>query len=133
MSDGVHDHDDDHEHEFPHDEAALEDAARVLTTEKLPLIEEAARKIGLYVDSSTITMVPGQYGNPEPALVVDFLVGDIAFSKRVQDPDTDSFDRSFKELEVSMLDDEFLETRAQIQRNVAAGRDPLDDGDEEAG
>jgi hypothetical protein len=129
MSD-IHDHDDDHEHDFVPDEVVLEEHGRILGEQKLPLIEEAARKIGLYVDASQVTVLPTPFG-AQAALVVDFLVGDIAFSKRVQDPDTDSFDRQFKELEVSMQDDEFLEARAQIQRNVAAGRHPLDDGEEE--
>lgn len=89
-------------------------------------LEDKARKMGLYVDH--VQAVMGADG--ELVLVADFILGDVAFSDRVQNPEKYSTNTMVDTLEKSMQTDTFLEERAKIQRNLAAGRDPLADDPE---
>lgn len=88
------------------------------------------RRLGLYVERADEAATEGPLG-PVSVLLVETTIGDVAFTDRVIDPDKASIDDTFRELEASMLDNEFLDQREQIKRNIAAGRDPLDNGDEE--
>lgn len=93
-------------------------------------IEDKARQLGLYSDQVHAMMTP----DGQMVLVVQFLLGDIAFSDRVQNPQKHQTTRMVDDMEKSMQTDTFLEERERIKRNLEAGRDPLDDGpDEELG
>lgn len=96
-------------------------------------LAERAKKLGLYAEGpAQITMVPTPFG-PRPALVQQFQIGRIAFTDRVQDPDTDKFNDDFRTIEVQAQDDAFLDERARIQARLDAGLDPYGDDDEEDG
>jgi hypothetical protein len=100
----------------------MDEAERLM--EKLPELEERARRVGLYLEGSAVVQSQGR-----PLLVTRMLLGDVAFTKRVQNPDADDVDRELEEMTARIQDDEFLDARQRIARNVAEGRDPLDDGD----
>lgn len=87
------------------------------------------RRLGLYVDRTDETVTEGPLG-PVPVLVVEATIGAVAFTDRVVDPEKDAIDSQFREMEASMLTDEFLDAHERMRRNIAAGRDPLDDGDD---
>lgn len=132
-------------HTFPGDDEsddegvpdALEQKFRAdtdLLIERYSALEDEARKLGLYVDDHQISSVHTHVGGAcadRAGLVAQFSIGDLAFSKRVQDPAGYDFDQSFRELELDAQTDEWLDARARIQKNIAAGRDALDDGDDE--
>jgi hypothetical protein len=92
---------------------------------KLPEFEDAARRTGLYLQESAIIEKDG-----EAVMVARLLLGEVAFTKRIQDPDADGIDRELEQIEVHVQDEEFDDARERMARNVAAGREPLDDGDE---
>lgn len=95
-------------------------------SDRLPQIEDEARKLGLYLEqAAAMEVAPGV-----PALIARFTIGDVAWSPRVQDPDNDDVDRRFGEVAAQLKDDEFLDIRSRMQRNLAAGLDALDDDDE---
>lgn len=95
----------------------------------LDRLEDKARQMGLYVDSAHVLLMPvPQASEPEMVFAVNFTLGDIAFSDRVQNPDKHATDSMIRTLEMQMRSDDFLEQRTKIQENIAAGRDPFDDG-----
>lgn len=91
--------------------------------------EDQLRRLGLYVERTDRTVVDGPMG-PVQVMLVEATIGDVAFTDRVIDPAKNDTDTAFREMEAAMLSDEFLDQREQIKRNIAAGRDPLDNGDE---
>ncbi len=92
-------------------------------------IDDIARNLGLYINETNLVVV-GMQDGPKAAMVLDMTIGDVAFSPRVQNPEEFDIDKSFAEMQVSMMDDEFLDSRVRIQRNIKEGRDPLDDGED---
>ena len=94
-----------------------EDAASALEQ-----LEDAARKLGLYLDRAMWVPTPGG----PPALVVDFLIGDVAWSPRVQDPDQAAADTAFSQIAVEETKTDFDDLAERIRRNIAAGRSPFD-------
>lgn len=104
------------------------DADKLL--ERAADIDDDFRKLGLYIEAQDVTTIVTPNG-PRPALVVVVQLGDVAFAQRVQDPAGDQMERQFREFEAGMRGDEFLDARAQMEANIAAGRDPLDDGEDD--
>lgn len=95
--------------------------------DRIPQIEEAARKVGLYLEQAGVVEVaPG-----DRRVMARFTIGAVAWSPRVQDPENDDVERRFGEVAAQLTNDEFLDVRLRMERNLAAGRDALDDGDEE--
>lgn len=86
-------------------------------------LEEASRKMGLYPERSQAMQMP----DGEFVLVTEFLLGDVAFSDRVQNPQKYSTNTMVNTMEKNLLGDTFLEERAKIQKRLAAGLDPMDD------
>lgn len=84
-------------------------------------LEQAARKIGLYVESAGTGVVPGQDVN---LLVVTFTLGEVAFSDRVQNPDKDAAESEFRTMAVQTEEEIFnqlqedLRKKHQIQEEV---------------
>lgn len=114
--------------------AALEATFRAdtdLLIERYPDFEDAARQLGLYAEGHEISSAHTPLG-PKAALVVGFDIGNVAFSDRVQHPENVTVDQAVREMELDTAADEWIDTREQIRRNLAAGRDPLDDGDDES-
>lgn len=104
-------------------------------------VEKAYRNIGLYL-SDYRWVSPGQPdqeaeaedlestrldAHPQHAvLLARFDVGDLAFSKRVLDPEQVDFDASFRLMESEMKTAEFAATKKEIQDRLARGEDPFD-------
>lgn len=92
-------------------------------------LEDAARKIGCYLDRAVVTTIPGPFG-PRLAVVAEFSLGKVAFTGRVQDPEQEQIDRVFSEMTFGFGSDAFLDARSRVQRNLDAGRQAFDDGDD---
>jgi hypothetical protein len=75
-------------------------------------MEAALRDVGLYVDKATWIVAPGQ----NPSLMMECFLGDVAFTKRVQDPTQNDFDASFREMTASLAKEAFEEMRERIKR-----------------
>jgi hypothetical protein len=99
-------------------------------TKKIEALEAAAQKLGLYLEGHAVYDVDA--GDREvPLLAVRFTVGKIAFADRTQDPVKDDTERKFKELVAESDKDDYDNLKERMKRNIDAGRDPMDDGEEE--
>ncbi len=67
-------------------------------------------------------------GEAKFVLVATYTIGDLAFSKRVQDPAQDEIDQTVR----SMLPDPATELREKLAKRIAEGKSIFDDGDEES-
>lgn len=112
------------------DDGVPEEFREALDTlhERSEEIDDIARGLGLYIDQSSLVVV-GTPRGMKAAMALDVVIGNIAFSPRVQNPQDYDIDKSFAQMQVDMADDDFLDSRTRIQRNIQAGRDPLDDGE----
>lgn len=61
--------------------------------DKLDRLEASLRPIGLYVDVSRVVS-----DGERTMVVVDALIGDVAYSARVQDPEQAQMDTSFRQI-----------------------------------
>lgn len=102
----------------------------------------ALRPIGLYEDRSMWISdgqpPPGiEYMDPEEAaqmqqptkkiLVMDLLIGDLAFSKRVQNPEQLDIDAEFSALMGGLNTAEVDDTRNEIIRKLEQGLNPFEE------
>lgn len=87
--------------------------------------DAALQKLGLYVEG-TMPYPDPQHGGWMGVMVCS--IGDVAFSDRVQNPEKYAVDKTFGSIEHDAAKDTFLDRRAQIEANIAAGRAPLDNG-----
>lgn len=88
------------------DAAAVDDAVGRLET--------GLRTIGLYVESAEVVQTP----DGQVAVVVDALVGDLAFVREDVDAELEAITRAEN-------NDRFLDTRNRIARRLAEGKDPF--------
>lgn len=93
-------------------------------------METKLRKLGCYTEQTTPVPVPHPSG-PVMSLGVVLKVNRAAWTQRVLDPEADAMNRQFETMAVHAQDDEFLDQRAQILKNIAEGRDPMDNGDDD--
>ena len=91
-------------------------------------LEDKLRKIGVYVERGVHVPVPSPIGT-QITYAVQARVNRSAWTERVLDPEGNAVDKQFKAIAVHAKDDEFLDERERILRNIKEGRDPLDDGD----
>jgi aromatic ring-opening dioxygenase LigB subunit len=114
----------------PEDDGVPEEFREALDAlhERRDEIDDVARGLGLYIDQSNLVVVGTPHGM-KAAMALDVVIGDVAFSPRVQNPQDYDIDKSFAQMQVNMADDDFLDSRTRIQQNIQEGRDPLDDGD----
>lgn len=93
-----------------------------LLLERVRELEEPLRKIGIYV-------VPtgGAIQTIGPTVSISFRadVGDLAFSKRIVDPEAGNVDRQIREMESAEEINGFIDAREDIARRLAAGEDPF--------
>lgn len=87
--------------------------------EKLRELQEVTRKFGLYLQGATLGI--DEKGDEETGekyhkLYAQFLVGDIAWSSRVQDPEQDKIDNEFRSIAVGTVEDDFEEIRKKYQK-----------------
>lgn len=114
------DHDDDSNGEHPMAKY------HELFTEKAEGLEEAGRKVGLYVRDVSIAMAPSHPGaDPAPVMVANFTIGDVAWSDRIQNYDQYTTEGEFRKLAVQMDKEKFEEMRIEMERKLKEGN-PLD-------
>lgn len=118
--------DDDERPEVPAEFRAQADRL-IESTEKL---DDTLRQLGLYVDHSQLVQIDTPMG-PRPALAVQCTVGKVAYSDRVQHPENYGVDQQFRVMEREITANDHEEIVAKMRRNLAAGRDPMDDGDDD--
>lgn len=82
------------------------------------LLDDELRRIGLYLETTQVIEAP----HGESVLYCEVLVGDVAFTTRVQDPEQSDVDKEFKRIERSAVQDTFLSTREDLARRIAEGR-----------
>lgn len=105
-------------------------------------IEAELRTIGVYVDRG-VWMSPNQARKgpdgdsespeaeePEPptALVLECLLGDVAFTSRVQNAQQYDMDQEFALLRRDFEEQDFEARREAMRQALAEGRDPFDEG-----
>lgn len=94
-------------------------------------LKERSNKIGLYMNAVSLNVDGGDDDIPEDLrhhkLMAQFTLGDVAFSKRVQDPESDGFDTDFKKIEHGALKDTVKDIVEQTRRELAGDEDETDD------
>lgn len=83
----------------------------------LDQIEDEARKMGLYIDEAHV--MRAQTG--ELVFVVQFLLGDIAFTERVQFPDKAATNSMVETMEKQLQQDTFLDERERLRKVLESG------------
>ena len=107
--------------------------------EKTEALEAGLREAGLYFNRTQLVMPPeegeeeepdkGIMAQPKPTvpgnsmLIVDCLVGDVAFSDRVQDPAQQDWDRSFREIMRGAVANDFEEERRNLMKEFGQGEE----------
>lgn len=89
-------------------------------------LETTFRRSGLYLDSFYFLEDPEDHTR---VLVADWLIGDVAFAKRTQDPEQEAIDRKVQEMGVDMRRTDFDDAREGILRRLAEGKSPLGEED----
>lgn len=95
--------------EFPHEQLEKARAA----AEKL---EDAARQIGLYLKITDYGIVEGEDGSPQVAIIANFLIGDLAWSDRVQDPAAEADMDQVAAMETALMREKAQELRDRMRR-----------------
>lgn len=89
-------------------------------------LDETAEKLGLYMDRAWFLDTPAG-----TVIVADFMIGDLAWSQRVQNPDLDEADTAFEQMIADTAREGFDDLAEQIRKNIAEGRSPFDEGEGE--
>lgn len=85
-------------------------------------MEDKARLLGLYVEGEPqIVMTPTPMG-PKIGIAVQFNIGRVAFSERVQNPEKNKVEDTARSMEVALKDDLFLDERERIRKGLAEGK-----------
>lgn len=103
-------------------------------------VEAAGRRCGLYVRDIGLSMAPnteldedGDQGMAmRPVMVLNFSVGDVAWSDRIQNPAQDTTEAEFRKMAVEAEKEKFEETRAELERRLREGKDLLGGDDDES-
>lgn len=93
-------------------------------------IEGKLRKLGVYVEGHPVQMPVPTMGGVKIVQALQAKTNRSAWTKRVLDPDADAMNKQFEVMATHATDDKFLDEREQILKNIAEGRDPLDNGDD---
>lgn len=112
-----------HDPDAEFDPARLE-AARTATS----VLEDEARKVGLYAQNVRMAVTEGA---EHMVLIADFLIGDVAWSDRVQNPDMDETKDEFSKIESELTKDRFVELQEEMRRRVEQGLPPIGPTDAE--
>lgn len=110
----------------------MEDEARREALEQLAQrVQAEAEKLGLYAEDIRIGRA-GMPGDEETGpsgpmvLVAHFMVGELAWADRVQNPEKVETDKAFKTMVVDLEEQEFEETRRRLleQNRLLAEEEP---------
>lgn len=87
--------------------------------EKVEELEDKCRKVGLYLNGVALNIDQGPQDEEDTdpikahSLLVQFGIGDVAFSKRIQDPEQDKMDDEFRVIAAADVDDDMERIRQQ--------------------
>jgi hypothetical protein len=97
----------------------------------LKKVRENMEKLGLYMQQAGFMSDP-EDDDPEGPVFMQavFLVGEQAFSEKVQDPEQDRIDREFEKLMKSATPDPLDDVREKLRKNMREGKSILDLEDE---
>lgn len=84
-----------------------------LLHERLQGLDDRLRKIGVYVADHQMAIMPTPVG-PKLMMGVRCDLGDVAFSKRIQHPETVAVDTTLKTMEKASEIDGFLDARRNL-------------------
>ena len=97
-------------------------------------LAKALRAIGLYEDQSQWISQgerPDEFSPPQQdqrnILVMDLLIGELAFSKRIQDPEQFDVDAEFRTMMGGLETSEVDDTRDKIMRRLEQGLNPFEE------
>lgn len=83
-------------------------------------LEDKARKVGLYIrDFGIGTAHPGDPDAP-PVAIASFLIGDVAMSDRVQDPEKENINKEVHRMGTQLAQEEFETLREKLAREAGA-------------
>lgn len=91
--------------------------------EKAEELEGLARRLGLYVEGFQLGVTEVEDGSLKMLIIAEFLPGDVAWSNRVQDPETDQMDVEFRAIQSDLEADEFENYRRQLAERLEASDD----------
>lgn len=95
------------------------------------LLEDEARKIGLYAQAMNVgtSHDPNSNEHGEPVLIATFLLGDVAFSARVQDPEQAAVNDEFAKMESDVANDTLntVEGLQALRDRLSKKKDDEDD------
>lgn len=116
------------EYDGEHEDHEQAQADLAFFREKMEVVEDVARKMGLYVRDAGMTVMPDfASGGPRKAFVANFTVGDVAWSDRVQNPAQDATESEFRQLAAQAEREKFEEMKAEMERKLAEGKGIFDD------
>ena len=101
--------------------------------ERASALDDDLRLLGLYVARRDV-MVMEEPFLPEPgpmSLAVEVEIGDVAFTKRVLNPEEDGIDDEFRAMAAATENDAWLDNRNEIVAALRDGKDILGGEDEE--
>lgn len=101
----------DHDHD-PKDEELYRHLAEQL--------EEGARKIGLYVRDFGVGTANPLDPDAPPVAVASFLIGDIALSDRIQDPEKENINKEVHRMGTQLEVEEFEALRERLAKEANA-------------
>lgn len=96
-----------------------EDVPEEKLKELADVLSDKSRKIGLYsLGVGFIEDPDSEEGEPsQHTLVMQYQIGDIAFSPRVQDPETDQMNDEFRKIATATIDDDVEEIKKRYLKN----------------
>lgn len=113
----------------PDEEGIQNEAARQqadLLMERVKPLDDELRMLGLYLSDSQVAIHSGPTG-PAVALLVGVQVGDVAFTERVLDPDSDAMNDEFRAIQAASENDAWLDNRNELIKRLREGEDPIAD------
>lgn len=74
------------------------------------VVQEELRKIGLYLVNVAVNVdTTEDPADRQHSLLLACSIGSVAFSKRVQEPESDGFDLEFKKIELGTVNDQIAD------------------------
>lgn len=94
----------------------------MIKEQAVEVIEDLARQLGMYVENADWLPAPegGEF------LVVNLIIGDIAFTDRIQNPEKYGTDHAVALMEKQLLNDDFLDQREKLRAALESGVDVLE-------
>lgn len=118
--------------EGPEDPEKILEKYQELFRSKIEEVEDGARKVGLYMREGGMTLGPDfETQSLQPVMVLNFSVGDVAWSDRVQNPAQDTTESEFKKMAVQMEKDKFEEMREEMERRLREGKGVFEEGEDD--